>query len=180
MRYQRWARNGKIKVSHELVKCCEKLPNWKCITHTSGTLRPRSRRAATSQEKLIYKNENWMHHERFLFVGDSIRSFTELPLLNERIAETSITDKRIWTGGVQTNVQFLQCGAIQTASTRIQKNQLPWTETWKLETRQTPDRIYCFSTADRKQMENRLRKRTLWWRSSEATIKMIVISFFLP
>ena len=80
VRYQRWSKNGTIKNTDELVDYREKWPIRKCITHMVVQKRPGSRRATTAQGSLGYRKENRMVHERLRFVGESVRSFTDLPL----------------------------------------------------------------------------------------------------
>ena len=78
VRYQRWFKNGTIKIPDELAECRKKWPIRKCITHAAGPLQPGSRRAATAQGSLSSIEENRMVHERVFFVGESVRSFTDL------------------------------------------------------------------------------------------------------
>ena len=55
-----------------------------------------------------------MVHERIHFVGESVRSFIDLPPLHERSAGRSITNDQMRTGTVVTNDPFLQCMVFQT------------------------------------------------------------------
>ena len=80
VRYQGWSKNGTIKKTDELVDYREKWPMRKCITHTVVPMRPGLRRATTAQGSLGYRKENRIVHERLRFVGESVRSFTDLPL----------------------------------------------------------------------------------------------------
>ena len=114
VRYQRWSKNGTIKIPDELAECRENWPIRKCITHTAGLFRSGSRRAATAQGSLGYRKENRMVHEWVGFAGKSVRSFTDLPSLHEGNAGGSITNEQILTGTVVTDDPFLQCMVVQT------------------------------------------------------------------
>ena len=77
-------------------------------------MRPGSQRAATAQGSLGYIKENRVVHEGVHFVGESVRSITDLPPLHERNAVRSITNEQMRSGTVVTNDAFLQCMVVQT------------------------------------------------------------------
>ena len=60
------------------------------------------------------QKENRMVHERISFVGESVRSFTDLPPLHERNAGRSVTIEQMRTETVVTNDPFLPCMVVQT------------------------------------------------------------------
>ena len=92
-----------------LAKCRKNWPIRKCIIQVAGPLRPGSQTAVTAQGSW-----NRMVHERVHFVGESVRSLSDLPTLHERNAGRSITNEQMRSGTLVTTDPFLQCMVVQT------------------------------------------------------------------